>query len=79
VASGQLQGVEFFGYQIFVFPRFLDLGVPDRMAVGGVFVDAGEAGREGKRFLLNRNANLHESFWIGMFRIGWLLVGDVRG
>jgi hypothetical protein len=30
------------------------------MAVGGVFVDAGEVGCEGKGFLLNGIANLHD-------------------
>jgi hypothetical protein len=40
------------------------------MAVGGVFVDIGEAGREGKGFFRNGFENLHVFLGWGMFRIG---------
>jgi hypothetical protein len=41
---------------------FWDSDVPHWMAVGGVFVDVGEAGGKGKGFLLNRIENLHDFF-----------------
>jgi hypothetical protein len=36
----------------------------------GFLLMLGKLGVKGKDFLLNGFENLHESFWIGMFRIG---------
>jgi hypothetical protein len=47
--------VDFFGYQIFDFPRFWDSDVLFWMAVGGVFVDIREAGCEWEGFFSQRN------------------------
>jgi hypothetical protein len=41
--------------QILENARFLELDVPYWMAVGGVFVDAGESGCEGEGFFAQRN------------------------
>jgi hypothetical protein len=68
-------GRDFFDIN-FQFFHFFGFGCSgsDRLLAGG-FVDAGEAGGEGKRFLLNGNVNLHESFWIGVFRFGQAVGG----
>jgi hypothetical protein len=57
VVSGQwsVEAAIVFGGQISKNARFLDSDVPYLIAVGGVFVDSGEAGREGEGFFAQRN------------------------
>jgi hypothetical protein len=55
---------------------FLDSDVPHWMAVGGVFVDVGEAGGGGEGFFRNGNANLHD-FHVRSLVLGEQYVADI--